>query len=35
MRFGLDVAARRQVSGGDELLVTAAIRLYGPRQPQQ
>lgn len=35
LKFGFDVAARRQVSGGEELLVTAAIRLYGPRQPQQ
>ena len=35
MKFGFDVAARRQVSGGKELLVTAAIRLYGPRHPQQ
>ena len=35
MKFGIDVAARRQVSGGKELLVIAAIRLYGPRQPQQ
>jgi hypothetical protein len=35
MKFGLDVAARKQVSGGEELLILAAIRLYGPRQPQQ
>jgi len=34
MKFGFDIAARRQVSGGKELLVTAAIRVYGPRQPQ-
>jgi hypothetical protein len=35
MKMGIDVAARRQVAGGgDELLVTAAIRLFGPRQPQ-
>jgi hypothetical protein len=31
MKMGIDVAARRQVSNGDELLVIAAIRLYGPR----
>lgn len=33
MKMGVDLAARRQVSGGDELLVIAAIRVYGPRQP--
>ncbi len=33
MKMGIDIAARKQVSEGDELLVTAGIRLYGPRQP--
>jgi hypothetical protein len=34
LKMGIDVGARKQVSGGDELLITAAIRVYGPRQPQ-
>jgi hypothetical protein len=34
MKMGIDVAARKQVSGaGDDLLITAAIRIYGPRHP--
>lgn len=33
MKMGIDIAARKQVSSGDELLITAGIRLYGPRQP--
>jgi hypothetical protein len=32
MKMGIDVAARKAVAGGDELLITAAIRVYGPRQ---
>lgn len=31
LRWGLDVAARRQVSGGDETMVIASMRFYGPR----
>ena len=31
MKFGLDVGAQRQVRGGDELLVTASLRFFGPR----
>jgi predicted tellurium resistance membrane protein TerC len=31
LRWGLDVAARRQVAGGDETLVMASMRFYGPR----
>ncbi len=33
MKMGIDLAARREVAGGKELLVTAAIRIYGPRSP--
>jgi len=33
MKIGIDVAARREVSGGKELLLIAAVRIYGPRQP--
>jgi hypothetical protein len=32
MKMGIDLAARKEVSGGDELAITAAIRIYGPRQ---
>lgn len=31
VKLGFDVAARKQVSDGDELLVTASLRLFGPR----
>lgn len=31
MRFGVDVAGRREVSGGDETLIVASMRIYGPR----
>ncbi len=31
MKLGFDVAARKQVSDGDELLVTASLRVFGPR----
>lgn len=31
MKVALDVGARRQVKDGDELLVTASLRFYGPR----
>jgi hypothetical protein len=35
MKMGIDVGARKEVSGGDELLITAAIRVYGPRNSSQ
>jgi hypothetical protein len=35
LKMGIDLAARRQVAGGDELLITAAIRVYGPRVPSR
>jgi hypothetical protein len=31
MRYGLDIGARRQIKGGDELLVLASMRFFGPR----
>jgi hypothetical protein len=31
-KVGLDVGARKQVDGGDELMIQAGLRLYGPRQ---
>lgn len=31
MRFALDVGARREVRGGDETLILASMRLFGPR----
>lgn len=33
MRVGLDVGARKQVDGGDELMVQAGLRLFGPHFP--
>lgn len=33
LRWGLDVAARRGVAGGDETLVIASLRFFGPRLP--
>jgi hypothetical protein len=35
MKMGFDIAARKEVANGDELLITAAIRVYGPRQPRR
>ena len=32
MKIGFDVGARREVDGGKELVVTASLRFYGPRQ---
>lgn len=32
VKLGFDVSARQQVSDGDELLVTASLRVFGPRQ---
>jgi hypothetical protein len=34
MQLGLDLAARYQVADGDEVMVVAALRLFGPRQPR-
>lgn len=31
--WGIDVAGRRQVDGGDETLILASMRFYGPRLP--
>ena len=31
MKMAFDIGAQRQVRGGDELLVTASLRFYGPR----
>jgi hypothetical protein len=33
MKWGFDIAARRAVTNGDELLVIASMRFYGPRLP--
>jgi hypothetical protein len=30
-KMGLDVGARKQVDGGDELMIHASLRLFGPR----
>ncbi|MCA9679600.1 MAG: hypothetical protein KC464_31500 [Myxococcales bacterium] len=35
LKLGLDVGARKQVADGDELLITANLRFFGPRQPRQ
>lgn len=35
MKLAVDVGARRQVAGGDELLVIASLRLWGPRQARE
>ncbi|MBT8492122.1 MAG: hypothetical protein KJO07_03595, partial [Deltaproteobacteria bacterium] len=29
-KVGLDIGVRRQISGGDELLIQAGLRLFGP-----
>jgi hypothetical protein len=31
-KLGLDIGARKQVEGGDELMIQAGLRIYGPRQ---
>jgi hypothetical protein len=31
LRWGIDVGARKEVSGGDETLILASMRFYGPR----
>ena len=33
VRVGLDVGARKQVDGGDELMVQAGLRVFGPHFP--
>jgi len=33
IRWSLDVSGRRQVAGGDDTLVLASLRFYGPREP--
>lgn len=32
VKMGLDIGARKQVNGGDELMIHASLRLFGPRQ---
>jgi hypothetical protein len=32
LKMGFDVGARRQVKGGDEMLILASLRFFGPRQ---
>jgi hypothetical protein len=31
VRFGIDVAGRKEISGGDETLIVASMRVFGPR----
>lgn len=31
IKFGIDIAARREVKGGDETLILASMRFFGPR----
>jgi hypothetical protein len=31
MKIGFDIGARKQVADGDELLITASLRVFGPR----
>lgn len=33
MKLGFDVGGRRQVKGGDEMMIVASLRIFGPRQP--
>jgi hypothetical protein len=33
VNWGIDVAGRREVKGGDETMVIASMRFYGPRMP--
>jgi hypothetical protein len=32
VKMGMDIGARKQVNGGDELMIQASVRLFGPRQ---
>jgi hypothetical protein len=33
-KLGFDVGVRKQIEGGDELMITASLRFFGPRQVQ-
>ncbi|MBX3162114.1 MAG: hypothetical protein KF773_39490 [Deltaproteobacteria bacterium] len=33
MKWGVDITGRRQVAGGDDTLILASMRFYGPREP--
>jgi hypothetical protein len=33
INWGIDVAGRREVKGGDETLIIASMRFFGPRMP--
>lgn len=33
MKWSVDIAGRRQVKNGDETLILASLRFYGPREP--
>ncbi|MEJ7599290.1 MAG: hypothetical protein WKG01_15395, partial [Kofleriaceae bacterium] len=33
MSWGIDVGARRQVKGGDDTMILASMRFFGPREP--
>ena len=33
MSWGIDIGARRQVKGGDDTLIIASMRFFGPREP--
>ncbi len=33
IKWGIDLAARREVAGGKELIMMASMRFYGPREP--
>lgn len=33
IKWGLDIGARREIKGGDETLILASLRFYGPRMP--
>jgi hypothetical protein len=33
MKYAVDIGARRQLKGGDETLILASMRFYGPREP--
>ena len=33
MSWGIDIGARREVKGGDDTLIIASMRFFGPREP--
>jgi hypothetical protein len=33
MKLSIDIGGRRQVKGGDEMMIVASLRFFGPRQP--